>query len=357
MADRLPLDSFSTEFAMHIVVSGWFWGQPGTGSGQYVNRLLPRLISLTAQTEDSSSWYAPMQGVDGESAPKFTLLLPGAMPRDARQFPGTIAVAPPPPLPRQLAKLFWEQVTVPIWARRLHADLLLIPYWAAPLWQPVPTVVTVHDLIPLLLPAYRGGWPGALYSKLVGHSARCSSAVLTVSEAGKRDIIAHLKLPADRVFAVHHGPNDTGLEMSNSAAQADVAGNRGSDPRHEIREKYALPKRYFLYLGGFDARKNVSGIVRAYQSYLEMGGDPGVHLVLAGPLPSVDTEIFPDPQKLVHQLELTDSVRFIGWVDEADKEQLYAGATAFLFPSTYEGFGMMLLEAMAAGAPVITSSE
>ena len=318
---------------MHIVVSGWFWGQPGTGSGQYVNRLLPQLVSLTAQTEDSSNRYAPLQGDDDEFAPEFTLLLPEALSGDARQFPGAITVAPPPPLPRQLAKLFWEQVTVPIWARRLRADLLLIPYWAAPLWQPIPTVVTVHDLIPLLLPAYRGGWPGALYSKLVGLSARRSASVLTVSEAGKRDIVAHLNLPDDRVFAVHHGPNDTGLRMSNVAARPDLAGNRRFDLRHEIREKYALPNRYFLYLGGFDARKNVSGIVRAYRSYLEMGGDPGVHLVLAGPLPRVDTQIFPDPQRIVHQLELTDRVRFIGWVDEADKGSSMPAPPPSSFPA------------------------
>ncbi len=339
---------------MRIVVSGWFWGQPSTGSGQYVNRLLPNLIALTAQTEGASRGHGPVRGVDGGSAPQFTLLLPATLPGDTLPFPGSTVIAPLPPLPRQLAKLFWEQVTVPIWARRLQADLLLIPYWAAPLWQPVPTVVTVHDLIPLLLPAYRGGWPGALYSRLVGRSARCSAAVLTVSEAGRRDAIAHLKLSADRVFAVHHGPNETRLHMSKAAA---LDGNRGYDSRHEIREKYALPERYFLYLGGFDARKNVMSIVCAYRRYLDEGGDPEVHLVLAGPLPGVDTEFFPDPQRLVRQLELTDSVRFVGWVDEADKGQLYTGATAFLFPSTYEGFGMMLLEAMAAGAPVITSSE
>ena len=342
---------------MRIVVSGWFWGQPSTGSGQYVNRLLPNLIALTAQTEGASRGHGPVRGVDGGSAPQFTLLLPATLPGDTLPFPGSTVIAPLPPLPRQLAKLCWEQVTVPIWARRLQADLLLIPYWAAPLWQPVPTVVTVHDLIPLLLPAYRGGWPGALYSRLVGRSARCSAAVLTVSEAGRRDAIAHLKLSADRVFAVHHGPNETRLHMSKTTARADLDGNREYDSRHEIREKYALPERYFLYLGGFDARKNVMSIVCAYRRYLDEGGDPEVHLVLAGPLPGVDTEFFPDPQRLVRQLELTDGVRFVGWVDEADKGQLYAGATAFLFPSTYEGFGMMLLEAMAAGAPVITSSE
>lgn len=59
----------------------------------------------------------------------------------------------------------------------------------------------------------------------------------------------------------------------------------------------------------------------------------------------------------MRELGLTERVRFIGWVDEADKAPLYAGATAYLFPSSYEGFGMMALEAMAAGTPVITSSH
>jgi glycosyltransferase involved in cell wall biosynthesis len=124
-----------------------------------------------------------------------------------------------------------------------------------------------------------------------------------------------------------------------------------------VARKYSLPERYFLYLGGFDVRKNVLGIVRAYRLYLDLGGDPAVQLVVAGRLPRLDTAFFPDPQRLVRQLDLTGQVRFIGWVEEEDKAPLYAGATAFLFPSKYEGFGMMLLEAMAAGTPVITSSE
>ena len=82
-----------------------------------------------------------------------------------------------------------------------------------------------------------------------------------------------------------------------------------------------------------------------------------MQLVLAGKLPHADSAFFPDPQRLVRQLELTEHVCFIGWVEEEDKAALNAGATAFLFPSSYEGFGMMVLEAMAAGTPVITSSE
>lgn len=351
---------------MHVVVSGWFWGQPNTGSGQYLHRLLPHLAALNAPSSGKNVADLPghlqPQNLDqrpsNQNQTRYTLLLP-RNPADSEHqnalgaYPSllTAVVAPPPPLPRQLAKLYWEQVTVPRHARSLGADLLLVPYWAAPLWQLVPTVVTVHDLIPLLLPPYRGGWTNRLYTTLVSTSARRCAAVLTVSEASKRDIVRHLGLPDERVLAVYHGPNreDNGAEQKN-------AGPSPSRIR-QVALKYALPERYFLYLGGFDVRKNLKGIVGAYRRYLDLGGDPAVKLVVAGKLPHTDTPFFPDPQRLVRQLELADSVRFIDWVDEEDKGPLFAGATAFLFPSLYEGFGMMLLEAMAAGSPVITSSE
>lgn len=375
---------------MHIVVSGWFWGQTNTGSGQYLHRLLPSLLELTASNraevwpggEETSETgglgeisstagregkNAPGRGSDRERLPRFTLLLPrtpmveeGHSILSNTQEQLNTVVAAPPQLPRQLAKLYWEQVTVPLWTRRIGADLLLVPYWAAPLWQPAPTAVTVHDLIPLLLPAYRGGWLGSLYTRLVRVSTRRCAAVLTVSEAGRRDIVTRLKLPAEQVFAIHHGPNEMTLPTegpAGSAGQSRQAGSSGNGRDDAIGKKYGLPERYFLYLGGFDVRKNVQGIVRAYRRYLEMGGDAGVQLVIAGTLPRRDTDFFPDPQRLAVQLEIAGQVKFTGWVDEADKAALYAGATAFLFPSAYEGFGMMVLEAMAAGTPVITSSE
>ncbi|RME55558.1 MAG: glycosyltransferase family 1 protein, partial [Caldilineae bacterium] len=278
-------------------------------------------------------------------AHEFTLLIPSQAPLHAADQPPphSVTLAPLPALPKALAKLFWEQVTVPWMARRLDADVLFAPYWAAPFWQPVPTVVTVHDLIPLLLPAYRGGLQNRLYTGLVARTARRCAAILTVSEASKRDIVAHLAVPPARVTAVHHGPN---------APTAPLGGDLAP-----IREKYHLPARYFLYLGGFDVRKNVTGILAAYKRYLERGGDPAVRLVLAGKLPDKDTPFFPDPRRLAAEMGVLEQVHFTGWVAEEDKPALYAGAVAFLFPSRYEGFGMMVLEAMAAGAPVITSSN
>jgi glycosyltransferase involved in cell wall biosynthesis len=144
---------------------------------------------------------------------------------------------------------------------------------------------------------------------------------------------------------VHHGVNGDASAVGD-AAYLDT-----------IRAKHSLPERYFLYLGGFDVRKNVDGILRAYARYLEKGGDPAQKLVIVGKLPATDTDFAPDPRRMAAELGIGDHVHFTGWVDDAEKPALYALATAFLFPSRYEGFGMMLLEAMAAGTPVVTSSK
>jgi len=315
---------------MHILINGWFWGQATTGSGQYLHRLVEHLARI-------------------ETGARFTVLTPekrdwGTENGDwGADVPIPVLRSPIPSLPRPLAKLYWEQITVPVTARRLGADLLFVPYWAAPLWQPIPTVVTVHDLIPLLLPIYRGGLLNRLYTNLVCLTARRAAAVITVSQAGAQDVTTHLHVPPQRVSAIHHGSN---VEIRPQATAKKLAA---------IRAKYALPERYFLYLGGFDARKNVEGILAGYRRYLDKGGDPTVKLALAGKLPGVDTPFFPDPRRMAAALNLTDHIHYAGWVDEDDKPQLYAGATAYLFPSHYEGFGMMLLEAMAAGCPVITS--
>jgi glycosyltransferase involved in cell wall biosynthesis len=312
---------------MHIAINGWFAGRPATGSGQYLHHLLDHL---------------PRQA----GGARLSLLLPlgqaGVLPLPDWSGVKMLWLRLPD-WPENWRKLWWEQVTVPTVASRLEANVLWVPYWAAPLWQPVPVCVTVHDLIPTLLPAYRGGVRQRLYTGLVSWTARRAAAVLTVSQASGRDIARHLHIPPARIHVVYHGPNQPGAASPNAAQMAAV------------RAKYGLPPRFFLYLGGFDARKNVAATVAAYRRYLELGGDPAVKLVLAGQLPEQDSDFSPDPRRLAAAQGITDQVICTGWVDEADKPALYALATAFVFPSLYEGFGMMVLEAMAAGTPVITS--
>jgi glycosyltransferase involved in cell wall biosynthesis len=309
---------------LHIAINGWFTGNMAAGSGQYINHLLAHLPMLPQQV-------------------KISLLVPREVAATASMYAGVTTLSPTlPRLPKQLRKVWWEQVSVPQAAAQVGADLLWIPYWAAPAWQPCPVVVTVHDLIPALLPLYRGNLFNRLYTSLVSWTARRCASILTVSHASAADIVQHLNVPAERVHVVYHGPNQAPLHNVEFS---------------QVRRRYQLPQRYFLYLGGYDARKNIAAVTAAYARYLALGGDPAVKLVLAGQLPNSDSDFSPDPRRQVAEQGITDAVHFTGRVHEEDKAALYALATAFVFPSLYEGFGMMVLEAMAAGTPVITSGD
>ncbi len=327
---------------MHIAINGWFAGELTTGSGQYLEKLLHEMVS--------SAMDGAAEATVGEpEAVQFTLLLP--FPSYAQSLTHLHTIFPTveiigvklPWLPKNLRKLCWEQIAVPLAARRLRADLLWVPFWAAPLWQPCPVVVSVHDLIHRILPAYRGGRLQRLYTRLVSYTAQRAAAVITVSQAAARDIGEELALPSDRVHVVYNG-----LAVSPLFDEATL---------HAVRQKYQLPDRYFLYLGGFDLRKNVTTTLHAYRRYLEKGGDPSVRLLLAGKLPTQDTDFTPDPRRIAATLGVTPHLHCCGYVDEEDKPAIYALATAYLFPSTYEGFGLMVLEAMQAGTPVVTSAR
>ncbi|MFN2199757.1 MAG: glycosyltransferase family 4 protein [Caldilineaceae bacterium] len=312
---------------MRLAVNGWFAGQQTTGSGQYLHHLLAHLPRQRSGIEIDI--FVPATTYD---------------PAWQKSWPSLhLHALDLPPLPRQLQKVWWEQVAYPRAARSQGADVLWVPYWAAPFWQPAPVVVTVHDVIPLILPQYRGGLQNRAYTWLVSHTARRAKSVVTVSHASADAIVRTLDIPTSRVHVVYHGPSAS-AHAPNSSRNVEA-----------IRAKYHLPERYFLYLGGFDVRKNVASVVRAYKRFLEMGGQ-GEDLVIAGALPAASGGVTVDPREVVADCGLENRVHFCGWVDEADKPILYALATAFVFPSMYEGFGMMATEAMASGTPVIAGA-
>lgn len=308
---------------MKIAINAWFIDRPTTGSGQYLAQLL----------DEFGARYSP-----------HTFLLYG--PQAAPPFPLADCCrwqrlrTPFDRLDPHLAKVWFEQVSFPYAARRDRAELIHVPYWASPLWMPCPVVVTVHDLIPLLLPAYSGGTLGKLYTGLVSISARRAARVLTDSHASRQDIITHLGIAPERVETIW-----LAADPRFRAADANEIAR--------VRQKYALPPRYMLYLGGFDVRKNVSGLLHAFARL----GPTDLRLVLAGKLPAQDTPFFPSPQRVADELGIADRVHLIGWVDEADKPALYSAAYALVFPSQYEGFGLPPLEAIACGTPAIVSNS
>jgi glycosyltransferase involved in cell wall biosynthesis len=237
-------------------------------------------------------------------------------------------------------KVLFEQVAFPRAARTWGAAVAHVPYWGSSLWPRVPTVVTVHDLIPLLLPAYRGGVPVRLYTRLVAAAARRAEAVITDSLASKRDIVAHLDLPPDRVHPIYLA---AGERFGPEPASGDV----------EIRRRYDLPSRYVLYLAAHDERKNVAALVEAFHTVA--AADSEVVLAIGGRLPEGSRPPLYDPRPLVAALDLADRVRFLGHVAEGDEPALYRGAACAVFPSRYEGFGLPVLEALACGTPLVTT--
>ena len=153
----------SRQHKPRVALNAWFLDQPTTGSGQYLARLLDEYQQSGELAE------ILLCGRTGQPAPEAGRFAWQALrtPFDARS-PSTRSSG----LRRHLAKLWFEQVAFVRASRRWGADLIHVPYWAGPLYARVPTVVTVHDLIPALLPAYSGGALAKLYTRLVSHSAR-----------------------------------------------------------------------------------------------------------------------------------------------------------------------------------------
>ena len=315
---------------MQVVINGWFWDRPDTGSGQYVRNCICALASL---------------------APEMRLTV--IVPREARQAAsGTLQDANLPsncslhPVAGSLAnpaKLRFEQFTFPRLCRELRADVAHVPYWGSPLRPSVPTVVSILDIIPLLLPEYRGGPLVRAYTGLVKASAQNAALVLTISESSRRDIVKHLDIPESRVRVTY------------LAADARYSPKRDPVDEAALRRHHPdLPQEYVLYLGGFDARKNVETLLQVYTWAQDTLGQD-FPLVIAGQLPDTHNDFFRDPRVIAQALEVQDVVRCIGPVAEEDKPALYRGAMAFLYPTRYEGFGLPALEALACGVPVVGS--
>jgi glycosyltransferase involved in cell wall biosynthesis len=325
---------------MRIAINAWFLDQPGTGSGQYLQGLLRGFQEILP---------APAQ------EHQFLLIAPGGHPElqgTGVQVPGLQAEVRAFRSSRwrsRVGKVLFEQVAFPRVCRQWGADVAHVPYWGSPLRPPVPTVVTIHDVIPLVLAAYRGSLLVRLYTRLVSASARRAAVVLTDSLASKRDIEQHLDLAPDQVRSVYLA---AGERFSPEPTPDDQA----------CRERYGLhfrtspaePSRYVLYLAGHDVRKNVATLVEAFA--IVARADDDVALVIGGRLPEREDSLFFDPRPLVKAQGLADRVHFIGWVDEAHKPALYRGAACAVFPSRYEGFGLPVLEALACGTAMVTSN-
>lgn len=318
---------------MKVGINGWFWDNPAVGSGQYLKYLLPALLQADEQLELALVSPRPFE----------TAALAEQLPESFARLSFHQAQTPFPNQAGNLAKVWFEQITFPRACRRLKVDLAHVPYFGSPLAPVVPTVVTVHDLIPMVLPQYRGGAAVRLYTSLAAAAASQARLILADSEASKRDILHRLDVPEEHVRVVYLAP----------APHFQPA--RTWQQIVEIKKKYNLPDTFVLYLGGYDVRKNVSALLHAF-TWVAATLKDQYPLVLAGRLPEKDSAFFPDPRRIARELGIAEYVFTPGWIEEEDRPLLYAAATVFVYPSRYEGFGLPVLEAMACGTPVVTTN-
>ncbi|NTW03942.1 MAG: glycosyltransferase family 4 protein, partial [Oscillochloris sp.] len=239
------------------------------------------------------------------------------------------------PLPRM-----WTYARLGPELARHPPNVLFVPAHVVPLIYPQATVVTIHDLGYLAFPqahTSRRRLELHLTTRWSLHAARLTIAV---SQATKDDLVRRYGANPARIRVVHHGlsgafrPVENPLEIV--AAQ----------------ERHGVAPRYLLYVGTLQPRKNIERLIDAFA---RVAGRPelnGVQLVIAGGRGWLSEGI--EHRAAAHGL--AERVHLSGYLPDEDLPALLSGALAFVFPSLYEGFGMPVLEAMACGTPVLTST-
>ncbi len=232
-----------------------------------------------------------------------------------------------------------EQLYLPLllWKRRVQVVHSM--HYALPLLSfGTRRVVTFHDMTFFNLPEMHERSKVVYFQQFMRASVRLADELIFVSRSALDDCVARLGRPRGGMTVVPHGKNDVFVR--------DISADR----LHAVRQTYGLAQDFVLYLGTIEPRKNLSRLVEAFARLAPEY--PGLQLVLAGKRGWLTEELF----RTLDAAGLGDRVVLPGFVAEEDKPALLAACTLFVYPSLYEGFGLPVLEALACGAPLITSN-
>jgi glycosyltransferase involved in cell wall biosynthesis len=274
--------------------------------------------------------------------------LPGAIGDDELVVYAGHGVAPPHPglaqnwrsawvsADRAPVRIAWEHAALPLATRRDRLDVFHGTMNVLPRFLPCPSVVTIHDLAflrwPEQVPARRYRYLSAAVKAATKQAAR----IIAVSESTKADLVELLAVDPARVSVTHLGVDDRFRLPS-------------SEDRMAFLHRQGLVRPYVLAVGNLEPRKNLPGLLRAFA---RLAPEVPHDLVLVGAEGWLTGEI----HATLDELRLGGRVRMTGFVEDADLPAWYGAADLFVYPSLYEGFGLPVLEAMACGAPVVTSN-
>lgn len=236
----------------------------------------------------------------------------------------------------------WEQIALPRAVRRLGADLLHCTSNTAPLWCPVPLVLTLHDIIYLEPRQHRSP---SLYQEMGWHYRRLvvprilkkCRKIITVSRFECNRIRETLHLPEEQITAVYNGYSSHFHKYESCDK--------------EIIRKYISKEGFIFFLGNTDPKKNAARTLKAYSLYLEQSAVKRPLLIADLQEEYIDTLL---QQENISKIK--PYLKYPGYIPNQDLATLYNAAFIFLYPSLRESFGIPMLEAMACGTPVITSN-
>lgn len=247
----------------------------------------------------------------------------------------------PLPVSAHMATVLWHRLSLPITAEQLTGPIDLFhgtDYLLPPL-QRARGLVTIHDLSFRALPDLAEPALVRYLEPRVPSSLKRATLVLADSEHTKADILKHYQLAPEKVAVVYGGVRSEFRPVEDPHAL------------QELRSRYELPEAYLLTVGRLEPRKNLVTLLQVYRMLLDRN-QPVPQLVIAGGKGWRYEPIF----QAAEELRLGEAVRFLGYVPDADLPALLSGATAFLYLSFYEGFGLPPLEALACGTPVLASN-
>ncbi len=233
-----------------------------------------------------------------------------------------------------------EQLKLASILKKERFDLVHFSHFSHPIMYRRPFVVTIHDLIQLILPIdgqKKSRLRGAVY-KLVVNDCKRARKVIVPSQSSKNDLVSKF------------GFNGAKIVITPEGAEANFHAHTDREMAN-VKERLGLPKRYLLFVSRWSSYKGLDRLLEAYQ--LVKQKQPDVGLVICGKPESGQPEI----ERLVRVAQQQDkNIITPGFVSDEDLSAIYSAASVYVHPSLYEGFGIMILEAMAAGVPVVTSN-
>lgn len=225
-----------------------------------------------------------------------------------------------------------------------QADLIHYPFFdlffhTLPIRRQLPTVVTIHDVIPLVFKrVYPPGIKGTIRNLLQLYALKSAEAVITDSNTSALDIASLLDYPAHKTHAIYLAANSQFSPPKPSAIK-------------KYQAKFAFTRPYFLYVGDINYNKNVNALIEAFTAHSQTHDLVLVCKALANPIPEALAI-----KALITRLELNQKIHILSGLSESELAYLYASAEAYVQPSLYEGFGFPVLEAQKSGALVISST-